>query len=137
MTINGPWRKSSRSPNQNGNCVEARVAGGWRKSSRSPGQNGTCVEARLAGVLPQLSDSKLADNRPILTLDEASYAGFMKALKAGAFDQRLKVQKTPARGPASPGRVRCVGIPTQHAAAEVWCHSVLSWRVWTKPSPRW
>jgi hypothetical protein len=55
---------------------------GWRKSSRSQGQSGNCVEARMSPDGPQLSDSKLAHSRPILTLDEASYTRFIQQVKS-------------------------------------------------------
>ncbi|WJK42663.1 DUF397 domain-containing protein [Solwaraspora sp. WMMA2056] len=42
------WRKSSRSGDTGGNCVE--VAAVWRKSSRSTDNGGNCVE--VAGNLP-------------------------------------------------------------------------------------
>jgi hypothetical protein len=55
---------------------------GWRKSSRSQGQSGNCVEARMSPDGPQLSDSKLAHARPILTLDEATYTSFISYVKS-------------------------------------------------------
>ena len=42
------WRKSSRSGDTGGDCVE--VAAAWRKSSRSTDNGGNCVE--VAGNLP-------------------------------------------------------------------------------------
>lgn len=61
--------------------------GPWRKSSRSGGGSGSnCVEARLAGGAPQLSDSKLAGDRPILEVGRGEYAGLVSAIKSGAFD---------------------------------------------------
>lgn len=75
------WRKSSYSDGQGGNCVEARVAP-WRKSSYSDNQGGNCVEARVAG-LPQIRDSKLGDDSPILTLDQSTFAGFLATVKTG------------------------------------------------------
>lgn len=41
-----PWRKSTRSGDNGGNCVELAV---WRKSSRSGDNGGDCVEL---AVLP-------------------------------------------------------------------------------------
>lgn len=78
------WRKSSYSDNQGGNCVEARVAP-WRKSSRSDNQGGACVEARVAG-LPQVRDSKLGDDSPILTVDEDTFTGLLAGIKSGDLD---------------------------------------------------
>lgn len=54
----------------------------WRKSSRSgSAQSDNCVEVRLSGESPQVSDSKLADDRPILTISAASYKGLLAWLK--------------------------------------------------------
>ena len=61
------------------------IAGPWRKSSYSPGQNGSCVEVRLVDMTPQLSDSKLPDDRPILTVDDGSYLALLDAIKSGRF----------------------------------------------------
>jgi hypothetical protein len=55
---------------------------GWRKSTRSQGDSGNCVEVRVSPDGPQLSDSKLAHARPILTLDEASYTSFIQQVKS-------------------------------------------------------
>lgn len=57
-------------------------AGPWRKSSRSGGnQSDNCVEVRLNDGAPQVSDSKLADDRPILTVTTESYNGFLSWVK--------------------------------------------------------
>lgn len=54
----------------------------WRKSSRSgQGQDANCVEVRLHGGTPQVSDSKLADDRPILTVTTENYNGFLSWVK--------------------------------------------------------
>ena len=56
--------------------------GSWRKSSRSgQGQDANCVEVRLDGDVPQVSDSKLADDRPILTVSASSYNGLLAWVK--------------------------------------------------------
>ncbi|THV24482.1 DUF397 domain-containing protein [Glycomyces paridis] len=60
MTGIGPWRKSSRSGNN---------------------QDNQCVEVRLNGETPQVSDSKLADDRPILTISAGSYRGLLAWVK--------------------------------------------------------
>ncbi|MCO5967324.1 DUF397 domain-containing protein [Actinoallomurus soli] len=41
------WRKSSRSSDQGGQCVEVAE---WRKSSRSSDQGGDCVEVARVSV---------------------------------------------------------------------------------------
>lgn len=56
--------------------------GPWRKSSRSGGgQDNNCVEVRLNGNAPQVSDSKLADDRPILTVTPGTYNGLLAWVK--------------------------------------------------------
>lgn len=56
--------------------------GPWRKSSRSGGgQNNNCVEVRLNGDTPQVSDSKLADDRPVLTVSANSYEALLAWVK--------------------------------------------------------
>lgn len=56
--------------------------GPWRKSSRSGGgQDNNCVEVRLDGDAPQVSDSKLADDRPILTVTTGTYNGLLAWVK--------------------------------------------------------
>ncbi|WP_100449186.1 DUF397 domain-containing protein [Glycomyces xiaoerkulensis] len=56
--------------------------GPWRKSSRSgANQDDNCVEVRLNGETPQVSDSKLADDRPILTVDASSYNALLAWVK--------------------------------------------------------
>jgi hypothetical protein len=52
----------------------------WRKSSRS-GNNGNCVEVRLAGGVPQIRDSKLGEDSPILDLDQHTFRAFLDALQ--------------------------------------------------------
>ena len=54
----------------------------WRKSSRSgQGQDANCVEVRLDGDAAQVSDSKLAGDRPILTVTTESYNGLLAWVK--------------------------------------------------------
>ncbi|GAA4624949.1 hypothetical protein GCM10023196_027190 [Actinoallomurus vinaceus] len=53
------WRKSSRSSDQGGQCVEVAQ---WRKSSRSSDQGGNCVEvARLTAGQPDAGASLPGD----------------------------------------------------------------------------
>lgn len=54
----------------------------WRKSSRSGGQGGQCVEARTIGPLFQLRDSKLGNHSPILDLDATDFTALLTTLKA-------------------------------------------------------
>lgn len=62
---------------------------GWRKSSRSQNGGGNCVEARLTSDGPQLSDSKLAHARPIITLDEGSYQAFIEHVKSDSLGPNI------------------------------------------------
>ncbi|WP_030144297.1 DUF397 domain-containing protein [Glycomyces sp. NRRL B-16210] len=56
--------------------------GPWRKSSRSgQGQDNNCVEVRLDAGTPQVSDSKLTDDRPILTVTTGTYNGLLAWVK--------------------------------------------------------
>jgi hypothetical protein len=64
MELNGAqWRKSSRSADNGGNCVELAV---WRKSSRSADNGGQCVEL---AVLPVVRDGAGRDDRPAAELN--------------------------------------------------------------------
>jgi len=51
----------------------------WRKSSRS-GANGACVEARIDGT-PQVRDSKLGDDSPILNMSRSDFEGLLAAAR--------------------------------------------------------
>ncbi|WP_326551676.1 DUF397 domain-containing protein [Micromonospora sp. NBC_01813] len=69
------WRKSSRSTNTGGNCVE--VAAVWRKSSRSGDTGGDCVE--VAGNVPGrvlVRDSKDRDGGT-LAFSPAAWTTFL------------------------------------------------------------
>lgn len=57
------------------------TTGSWRKSSRSQSSGSACVEARLLGATPQLSDSKLPHDRPILTLSSADYLSLLSEIR--------------------------------------------------------
>lgn len=60
----------------------------WRKSSRSSAGNaGTCVEAAdLRDNHKGLADSKdKRVNRPFLSVDDSTFAGFIGAIKRGEF----------------------------------------------------
>jgi hypothetical protein len=72
------WRKSSRSGENGGNCVE--VAAVWRKSSRSGENGGMCVQvARLPHVVA-VRDSKNPDG-PALLLTPEAWRRFTAQLK--------------------------------------------------------
>jgi hypothetical protein len=77
------WRKSSRSGDNGGNCVE--VATVWRKSSRSGDNGGACVEVarNLHGVA--VRDSK-NPRGPVLTVESAGWRAFIADVKAGRHD---------------------------------------------------
>lgn len=81
---NAVWRKSSRSGDNGGNCVE--VATLWRKSSRSGDNGGACVEVvrNLHGVVA-VRDSK-DPHGPVLTVEPAGWRDFIAEVKAGRHD---------------------------------------------------
>ncbi|GAB3998607.1 hypothetical protein GCM10029992_24880 [Glycomyces albus] len=73
------WHRAIRS---HWRTPEMTEIGPWRKSSRSANnQNDSCVEVRLNGDAPQVSDSKLADDRPILTVSASSYEALLAWVK--------------------------------------------------------
>lgn len=80
------WRKSSRSGNTSGNCVEV---GAWRKSSRSGsgGNAGNCVEA---GQLTDGTGIAVRDTKhrtgATFTFTPDTWSGFVANLKTGTFD---------------------------------------------------
>jgi uncharacterized protein DUF397 len=83
------WRKSSRSGNGQGSCVEVAlnlVGADWRKSTRSANGNGQCVEVarNLPGVVG-LRDSK-DPNGPAFALAPHTWAAFLDGVKGGDFD---------------------------------------------------
>jgi hypothetical protein len=92
MSSQPRWRKSSRSSDQGGACIEVAhlTAEQWRKSSRSDDQGGACVEvahltaeqrpSRLIGV----RDSK-APHGPVLGFTHPEWADFVTAVKNGTF----------------------------------------------------
>lgn len=57
----------------------------WRKSSRS-NNNGACVEVRLAGDQVQLRDTKAASEGPVNTFTHTEWQAFLDGAKAGEFD---------------------------------------------------
>jgi len=51
----------------------------WRKSSRSGNSGGNCVEARTDGQSFEVRDSKLGDDSPIIGLSAEDYVGLLRA----------------------------------------------------------
>ncbi|GAA4638023.1 hypothetical protein GCM10023196_094150 [Actinoallomurus vinaceus] len=47
LTPTPEWRKSTRSGDHGGNCVEVTV---WRKASRSTDNGGACVEVAVLSI---------------------------------------------------------------------------------------
>lgn len=88
------WKKSSRSSNQGGDCLEAR----WKKSSHSNNQGGACVEARAHEGVAQVRDTKLGAASPILEASAADWAAFLAMAKR--LVRRRQDQRPPRhRGP--------------------------------------
>lgn len=50
----------------------------WRKSTRSGGQGGQCVEARTNLGRFEVRDSKLAEGSPILAMSADEWRGFLR-----------------------------------------------------------
>ncbi|MFJ8884171.1 DUF397 domain-containing protein [Streptomyces sp. NPDC102402] len=78
-----PWRKSSYSGTNGGDCVECTVTGGaaWRKSSYSGSTGGECVEVAdgCAASVP-VRDSKNPDG-PVLVLGADAWQAFVDGLR--------------------------------------------------------
>ncbi|GAA2090831.1 DUF397 domain-containing protein [Actinomadura alba] len=74
------WRKSSRSTDTGGQCVE--VAGLWRKSSRSTDTGGDCVEVVGLDRAVAVRDSKNPDGAKLL-FSAAEWRAFTCHVKAG------------------------------------------------------
>ncbi|QSB05945.1 DUF397 domain-containing protein [Natronoglycomyces albus] len=53
----------------------------WRKSSRSSNQGGQCLEARRAAGNQQVRDSKLGEGSPIFTLASADFSALLDAAR--------------------------------------------------------
>lgn len=68
------WRRSSFSTEPDGNCVEV----GWRKSSFSSEPDGNCVEVAFAQVAAAVRDSK--NPAPVITVSEAAWRAFVGKL---------------------------------------------------------
>lgn len=53
----------------------------WRKSSRSQGNGGNCVEARPESEGFQVRDSKLGDDSPIFGLAVTDFQSLLRAAR--------------------------------------------------------
>lgn len=83
------WRKSTRSGDTGGNCVEAATvpAGtSWLKSSHSSDQGGNCVEVAYPTGGVAARDSKDPDGA-VLVFDRPRWNGFLSTTRRGAFDR--------------------------------------------------
>jgi hypothetical protein len=89
LTVMGPnlvaWRKSSRSGESGGNCVEvaALLEAMWTKSSRSGENGGNCVEVAGLSRAVAIRDSK-NPNGPVLVVSVAEWRNFLDRAKSGA-----------------------------------------------------
>jgi hypothetical protein len=64
----------------------ATLDGTWRKSTRS-NNNGSCVEVRLHGAAIQVRDTKQNGTGPVLVVDPAAWHAFLATVKSGELDQ--------------------------------------------------
>ncbi|MBZ6112091.1 DUF397 domain-containing protein [Streptomyces olivaceus] len=80
IPMTSPWRKSSYSSDQGGDCIECAPLGplAWRKSSYSSDQGGECVEVAetLHHATVAVRDSKTPAG-PVLTLASVSFTAFV------------------------------------------------------------
>ncbi|MEU6261928.1 DUF397 domain-containing protein [Saccharopolyspora shandongensis] len=58
----------------------------WRKSSRSTQMQGQCVEIGFAPGRIGIRDTKLGESSPILDVDGAAFAAFVRRVQDDAFD---------------------------------------------------
>jgi hypothetical protein len=80
------WRKSRRSTDTGGACVEvADLAVQWRKSRLSGDTGGDCVEVASIAPAVAVRDSK-DPHGPKLVLNETAWRGLASEIKAGAHD---------------------------------------------------
>ncbi|MEV4256148.1 DUF397 domain-containing protein [Spirillospora sp. NPDC049652] len=79
------WRKSSRSSEQGGECVEIAdlSSAQWRKSSRSSQGGQNCVEIADVSPVVAVRDSKDPEG-PKLILDAAAWASLTRHVRASA-----------------------------------------------------
>ncbi|MFE1412943.1 DUF397 domain-containing protein [Streptomyces sp. NPDC058746] len=76
-----PWRKSSYSSTNGGECVECAPLGGaaWRKASYSGGTGGDCVEVAAQPCQVAVRDSKNPDG-PAFSVAPEAFAAFVRSL---------------------------------------------------------
>ncbi|WP_272498139.1 DUF397 domain-containing protein [Actinomadura terrae] len=84
------WRKSSRSDDTGGQCVEVAsmvplLPGAWRKGSRSDHTGGQCVEVAELAAAVAVRDSKAPDG-PKLVFGAAAWRAFTGQVKGGRLD---------------------------------------------------
>lgn len=81
---NAPWRKSSYSGDDGGDCIEVAALGGarWRKSSYSSDTGGDCIEVASLPSLTAIRDSKDPEG-PVLTFTPAAFTAFVTAATSG------------------------------------------------------
>jgi Domain of unknown function (DUF397) len=73
-----PWRKSSYSGGNGGNCVEVAT---WRKASHSGGNGGDCVEAGVAATGLVLVRDTTDRDGGTLTFTATAWSAFAARLK--------------------------------------------------------
>ena len=76
--IGAPWRKSSYSGGNGGNCVEIAT---WRKATYSGGNGGDCVEAGVADPGLVLVRDTTSRDGGTLTFTAAAWRAFATQLK--------------------------------------------------------
>jgi len=76
--IGAPWRKSSYSAGNGGDCVEVAT---WRKASYSGGNGGDCVEAGVAETGRVLVRDTTNRDGGTLTFTAAAWHAFATQLK--------------------------------------------------------
>ncbi|MET9964082.1 DUF397 domain-containing protein [Streptomyces sp. NPDC006326] len=76
-----PWRKSSYSGDNGGDCVECAPLGAiaWRKASHSSDTGGQCVEVAAQPCRVAVRDSKNPDG-PVFTVSPAAFSAFVRTV---------------------------------------------------------
>ncbi|MGZ9931112.1 DUF397 domain-containing protein [Streptomyces sp. NC-S4] len=76
-----PWRKSSYSSTNGGECVECAPLGSaaWRKASHSGNTGGDCVEVGTQPCQVAVRDSKNPDG-PAFTVAPEAFTAFVRSL---------------------------------------------------------